>query len=136
VSSRQKPLRFILVGILNTGIDFVVLFALTKAGMDLIFANMISTSCALAFSFFVNRSFTFGSSGNKYIQGAKFMLVTLTALWVLQPVILLFITGVLAPSTGADLSLLGAKVVATVASMVWNYLFYDRYVFTTRKASS
>lgn len=136
MSSRRKPLRFILVGVLNTGIDFVVLFTLTKAGMPLIFANMISTSCALAFSFFVNRSFTFGSSGNKYIQGAKFMLVTLTALWVLQPVILLLGTMMLTPTTGEDISLLGAKVVATVASMVWNYLFYDRYVFTARKATS
>jgi len=136
VSRRLKPLRFILVGILNTGIDFVVLFALTKAGVELILANMISTSCALAFSFFVNRSFTFGSNGNKYIQGAKFMLVTLTSLWVLQPVILLLITGALTPATGSDISLFGAKVVATVASMIWNYLFYDRYVFKTRKASS
>jgi putative flippase GtrA len=136
VSSRQKPLRFILVGILNTGIDFVVLFALTKAGMELIFANMISTSCALAFSFFVNRSFTFGATGNKYIQGAKFMVVTLTALWVLQPIILLLGTALLVPTWGSDLSLLAAKVIATVASMIWNYLFYDRYVFTTRKASS
>jgi putative flippase GtrA len=129
-------LRFILVGVLNTGIDFVVLFALTKSGMELIFANMISTSCALAFSFFVNRSFTFGVTGNKAVQGAKFIVVTLAALWILQPAILIGGDTLLTPVWGSDLSLLLAKLIATVASMIWNYLFYDRFVFTTRKATS
>lgn len=132
MKSSAKPLRFILVGIANTAIDFFVLFGLTALGVELILANMISTSIALTFSFFFNRSFTFRSSGRKTTQIFGFLAVTLAGLWVLQPIILVFFVPLLTPVIGRDLSIIGSKMLATVVSMVWNYLLYDSLVFEKR----
>lgn len=129
MSERRKPLRFILVGALNTLIDFAILFGLTALGMSVVPANMISTAVALVFSFVVNRSFTFGSTGNPVTQAVKFLLVTLFGLWVLQPLVLLAGTALLDDLLGPHASLLVSKVAATIVSMVWNYLLYDRFVF-------
>ena len=132
MKSSAKPLRFILVGIANTAIDFFVLFELTALGVELILANMISTSVALTFSFFFNRSFTFRSSGRKTTQILGFLAVTLVGLWVLQPLILVFFVPLLTPVFDRELSIIGSKMIATVVSMAWNYLLYDSLVFKKR----
>lgn len=131
MSPRRKPLRFVLVGVLNTAIDFGALFALTALGLQVVPANMISTALALSFSFLANRSFTFGAAGGGGAvgQAVKFLLVTLFGLWVLQPLVLLAGTALLGDPLGPHASLLVSKVVATIVSMVWNYLLYDRFVF-------
>ena len=118
-----------MVGLANTVIDFGLLFALRALGLAIIPANMISTAAALTFSFFANRRFTFASSGGYLWQAVNFVVVTLIGLWVLQPVVLLIGTGILTPSLGEGWALFVAKVIATVVSMVWNYLLYDRVVF-------
>lgn len=130
MSGRRKPLRFVFVGVLNTLIDFGILFALTAIGLAVVPANMISTAVALAFSFVVNRSFTFASTGNPVPQAIKFLLVTLFGLWALQPLVLLAGTALLDDPIGQHASLLLSKVAATIVSMVWNYLLYDRFVFS------
>ena len=124
-----KPLRFILVGIANTAIDFIVLFSLTTFGLPLVVANFISTSVALTFSFFANRSFTFGSTGKKRSQAVRFLLVTLVGLWVLQPIVLVLAVPALEGMLSREASIVVAKLIATVVSMVWNYLLYDSLVF-------
>lgn len=130
-----KPLRFIAVGVANTAIDFIVLLALTAWGMDLVIANIISTSVALTFSFFANRTFTFGSTGKKGGQILRFLLVTLVGLWVLQPIVLVLAVPVLEGFLSRELSIVVAKLAATVVSMVWNYLLYDSLVFKKDKPS-
>ncbi|MDH6239099.1 GtrA family protein [Aurantimicrobium minutum] len=124
-----KPLRFILVGIANTAIDFIVLLSLTTFGLPLVVANFISTSVALTFSFFANRSFTFGSTGKKRSQAVRFLLVTLVGLWVLQPIVLVLAVPALEGMLSREASIVVAKLIATVVSMVWNYLLYDSLVF-------
>lgn len=131
MSTRRKPLRFVLIGVLNTAIDFGVLFGLTAIGLAIVPANMLSTAAALTFSFIANRSFTFGVTGNALAQAAKFLVVTLIGLWGLQPLILLGGSALLGAAIGAGPALLVAKIAATVVSMVWNYLLYDRFVFRT-----
>lgn len=138
MTAARKPLRFILVGITNTAIDFGLLFALRALGMPLIPANMISTGVALIFSFFANRSFTFGAVGGgrraAVPQAVKFLAITLFGLWVLQPLVLLLgqtlLHGLsLHGGWQAGAALLASKLAATVVSMTWNYLMYDRVVF-------
>ncbi len=131
MSAARKPLRFVLVGLANTAIDFGLLFGLRALGLPVVPANMISTGVALAFSFFANRSFTFGAggSGNPAWQAAKFLVVTLIGLWALQPLVLLAGSALLPASWGSAVVLFVSKVVATVVSMIWNYLLYDRVVF-------
>lgn len=123
--------RFIIVGSMNTVIDFGVLFMLTFLGIDKIVANYISTSCGLVFSFFANRSFTFeNSNGDIKKQLLGFIPTTLIGLWILQPVVIWVITSLLSSTLHNEmLLLLIAKVFATLASLTWNYLFYSRLVF-------
>ncbi|MEY4997648.1 MAG: hypothetical protein RLY59_1052 [Actinomycetota bacterium] len=129
-----KPLRFILVGLANTAIDFIVLLSLTAMGTWLIAANIISTSVALTFSFFANRTFTFGSTGKKRSQAVRFLAVTLIGLWVLQPIVLLLTVGPLEEFFSRETSIVIAKLLATVVSMVWNYLLYDSLVFRKKQS--
>lgn len=131
LKKHAEKLRFAVVGGANTAIDFAVLFALTFAGVDKIVANYASTSVALIFSFFANKSFTFkDKSGNAKKQFLLFLIITLAGLWVLQPIIIWLSTSALEPySTNEALNLFIAKLIATVASLVWNYLLYSRLVF-------
>lgn len=132
MSTRKKPVRFVIVGVANTLIDFGVLFTLTEVGVHFILANMIATFVALTFSFFVNRSFTFEATGNTAPQAIKFVAVTLFGLWALQPVVLLAGVWLLEASLGERVALLVSKVAATIVSMVFNYVMYDRFVFRNR----
>lgn len=94
-------------------------------------ANILSTSIAFVFSFFANKNYTFKSSGTNIVREmVLFVVVTLFGLWVLQTgVIWLFQPWLSRVLKSPDLGLLGAKLVATVVSMTWNYLLYDRLVF-------
>lgn len=140
MSERRKPLRFILVGVLNTAIDFLALFGLTAVGVPVVPANMLSTGLALTFSFFANRSFTFRvagtAAGGATGQAVRFLAVTLFGLWALQPVVLLLGTWLLTGALREGPALFVSKALATVVSMVWNYLLYDRFVFRTRAADT
>jgi len=125
-------LRFALVGGANTAIDFGILFGLVFLGVDKLVANFFSTGLAFIFSFYVNRSFTFKSTGgNTKKQFGLFLVITMFGLWVIQPAIIAFVAWLLASS---DLSkpiiLLAGKLLATVATLIWNYILYGKFVFT------
>jgi len=126
-----EKVKFIIVGGANTAIDFVILFGLTFLGVDKLVANFFSTSVALVFSFFVNKSFTFkNETKNAKKQFALFLVITLFGLWVIQPLVILGVTSLTESFiTNSAISLFIAKLVATVASLIWNYIFYSRIVF-------
>lgn len=136
IKNHAEKLRFILVGLCNTLIDFGILFGLAFLGVDKIAANYASTGVALIFSFVANKSFTFKDKevGSKK-QFITFITITLVGLWVLQPIIIWGITSTLplALLEGDAARLFVAKIIATAASLVWNYLFYSRFVFRTRQ---
>lgn len=131
-----EKIRFAIVGGANTALDFGILLILTNLlGLPSIAANYISTSLSFVFSFFVNKSFTFKSkSGNVKKQFALFIAVTIVGLWIIQPLIIWGIESILKPlGWDQNLVLITAKLVATLASLVWNYLFYSRLVFKKEK---
>ncbi len=131
LKKHAEKVKFIFVGGANTAIDFVILFGLTFLGVDKIVANFFSTSVALVFSFFVNKSFTFkNETKNAKKQFALFLVITLFGLWVIQPLVILGVTSLTESFiTNSAISLFIAKLVATVASLIWNYIFYSRIVF-------
>lgn len=131
-----RIIRFVVVGVLNTAIDLIILFALTWLGVDVWLANICSTSVALLFSFVVNRSFTFQSSGNPRKQIVPFLAITLAGLWVLQPLVLVAVTSMMNGLWGEYVGLFTAKILATVVSMTWNYLLYNRLVFKAGSSAS
>jgi putative flippase GtrA len=131
LKKHAEKLRFGVVGIANTALDFAILFLLVGMGLDRISANFVSTSIAFVFSFFVNKSFTFNSTGgNVKKQFALFIIITVFSLWVIQPIVIITMSWLLA-GLGLDSSveLFIAKLVATIASLIWNYIFYSRLVF-------
>ena len=126
-----KKIRFGIVGIANTALDFAILFLLVALGLDKIPANYISTGVAFVFSFFVNKSFTFKSKGgNVKKQFVIFIAISIVGLWIIQPVVITVISAALAHTGWASgLILFIAKIIATIASLIWNYVFYSRLVF-------
>ena len=125
-----EKLKFLLIGGINTTIDFGILFLLTGAGLPRIPSNMISTSVAFVFSFFANRSFTFkAKGGNIKRQITLFILVTLFGLWVIQPIIIELTDSLL--NTSFDL-LIG-KLLATVVTLIWNYVLYSKVVYKEKE---
>lgn len=131
IKKHAEKIRFGMVGIANTVLDFAILFLLVNLGLDKIPANYISTSSAFVFSFFVNRSFTFKSTNsNVKKQFGMFLTVTLIGIWVIQPIVIVFASWCMGGLNLSDsLMLLVAKLIATLASLIWNYLFYSRVVF-------
>ncbi|MDB5163206.1 MAG: sugar translocase [Candidatus Saccharibacteria bacterium] len=124
-------LRYLLVGGFNTLLDFIILFGLVALGLNKIPANYISTTITMIISFFLNKEFTF-KSDNKATKRQFFIFLSVTAfgLWAIQPVVILVASWFL-DNTGLNdtVILFISKVLATVASLIWNYLFYSRLVF-------
>jgi putative flippase GtrA len=130
-NNATTKIRFGLVGGANTAIDFGFLFVLHSLGLPIIGANIISTTTAFCFSFIANKKYTFKSHGNIKREVLLFVIVTLFGLWVLQTIVIQLILWPLgAIGLANETSLLIAKVVATLVSLVWNYIMYSRVVFS------
>ena len=128
----KKPLLFAIIGGFNTVVDFGLLILLGHAGLNRVAANTISTGVAFAISFFFNRKYTFQSNSKKIVREIiLFIAVTLFGLWVIQNVIIWFLAPIIATqfSVSIETSILIAKLFATAASLVWNYLMYNYVVF-------
>lgn len=131
LKKHAEKIRFIIVGGTNTAIDFIILFGLTFLGLDKIIANFFSTGVALIFSFFANKTFTFkDKSENAKKQFTLFLVITLIGLWIIQPLVIWGATSLLQPFIPNDaINLFIAKLIATVVSLIWNYIFYSRLIF-------
>lgn len=140
----DKKTHFVAAGILNTLIDFTIFnFAIHFFGMAPWLANIISTSVAMVISFIINKKAVFrdGRAFN-HTQFVAYILVTVAGLWGLQTLAIVGISGVIHPAAHSMLGSNAAKVlvpniakaIATVISAVWNYLWYDRVIFTRKGA--
>lgn len=131
IKKHAEKIRFGIVGLANTALDFLILFILVGLGVDKIIANYFSTGISFIFSFFVNKKFTFKStSGNAKRQFLLFLIITIIGLWGIQPLVIIGVSWVLSGTGWASpIILFAAKIIATVASLIWNYLFYSRIVF-------
>ena len=132
-------LRFTIVGSVNAALDFSILFILTMLfNIPKELANFISTFISFLFSFFANKKYTFKStSKNLKKQFLLFTVVTLFGLWVIQTIIITAITPVFTNlGVNKPAALLISKLIATAASLIWNYTLYSRVVFKKPKNSS
>ena len=123
------------MGAINTALDIGILFVLKSLGVPVGYANIVSTSIAFCFSFFANKRYTFnGREGNVVRQMTLFIVVTLFGLWVLQTIVIqltLPLWGTL--FSNGQLALLAAKLAATVVSLSWNYILYEKLVFAKKE---
>lgn len=87
----------------------------------------------MGFSFFANKKFTFkhGDKTTK-IQLIKFLSITLIGLWIIQPIIIELTKLILNNlSINGYVILFIGKILATCVTLVWNYLLYRKFVYTT-----
>ena len=127
-----NKLRFGIVGIINTGLDFGILFFLTLLfNLPRELANTISTTISFLFSFVANKKYTFKStSKNLKRQFILFAVVTLFGLWVVQNGIISVATPFFMNIISNEaMSLFASKIIATFASLIWNYILYVKIVF-------
>lgn len=150
----RRTHRFAIVGVGNAAISFGVLnLAFYMLHVGKIPASIIATTCALIFSFVMNRNFVFGDHSQKaHKQAVPFVIVTITGtLLVLntvyiitlnllqgheQPLIDLVhsLTGVTLHANFIDINV--STVVGAVFAMVWNYNGYRLFVFKGVKEQS
>jgi putative flippase GtrA len=138
LKKHADKIRFLIVGGINTAIDFVILFSLFNLlGWPVFFSNIISTTAALVFSFYANKTFTFNDkSSNVKAKAASFIAITIFGLWIMQPIIIALTKSFLGNFILNDNMILAiGKIAATCVTLVWNYLMYRRFVFKTEQAN-
>ena len=131
MSKYNNFIIFCSIGILNTVIDISLFLLLRRGETSVLLANIISTSIALCFSYFLNRKYTFRSTTDPRSNIVAFLIVTLVGLWVLQPIVIYFSLNLLRQlniQNSTQLDLL-AKLIATTITLVWNYILYKKVVF-------
>ena len=124
-----------MVGGINTALDFGLLFVFKALGVPVELANIMSTGLAFIFSFFANKKYTFKTTDTNIVREMiSFVVVTLFGLWVLQTVVISTTLSLIEQTVRHhSLALLLAKLLATVVSLIWNYLLYSRFVFRQTK---
>lgn len=131
----QKRIRFVIVGTSNTLIDVSIYTFLQLAGLPLIISNIISTSSGLVFSYFANHTYTFKLNTRKHPrQFMLFVIITLIGLWLIQPTVILLVTDHVHAIMQIYrlphvVFLILPKIIATCLTLVWNYCWYNFYIF-------
>lgn len=128
--NKQEKLRFGFVGVINTIVDFGLLFTLRYLGLPSVTANFVSTSVAFILSFGLNKNVVFRAKGSDIRREVTlFIITTLFGLWVLQTIVIT-VVDLVAPTS--SISLFVGKVLATIVTICWNYIMYSRVVFKKR----
>ncbi|MDR1196801.1 MAG: GtrA family protein [Candidatus Nomurabacteria bacterium] len=131
IAKHFDKLKFGLVGLANTALDFSILNVLSLFfGLPAIAANTISTGISMIFSFFVNKKWVFNSKGKNYAREiVLFFVFTAIGMWIINNGIVQLLVSTLPPEISEFWRINIAKIIATLASMIWNYVTYKRFVF-------
>lgn len=129
--------KFIIIGVLNTGIDFAVLNLLMwqtgiYSGKCIILLNAISFSVAVINSYFWNKFWIFRAKETTQTgkEFAQFISVTLVGMMI-NTAIVYSVTTLIPPMFGLSVELWAnlAKIAATGISLIWNFIGYKLFVF-------
>jgi putative flippase GtrA len=133
--------KFVIVGGVNTAIDFAVLNALMyltsiSSGGSLFLLNSISFSVAVINSYYMNRRWTFKEAAagivdkNAGVQFSQFFVVSIIGA-AINGGILTFFTSAIDPMFGLSPQLWAnvGKLFATGVSLIWNFVGYKFIVF-------
>ncbi|QZN73997.1 GtrA family protein [Paenibacillus sp. DR312] len=117
--------KFGIVGIANTAVDAVVFAILAVVGVPVLIAQVISYSCGVANSYWLNGRWTFRNAargGNARAKLIRFLTTNLIVL-PLSALILMTLHDML------GWSLVMSKILATLMGMVLNYMASRYWVF-------
>lgn len=114
--------RFLVVGGASFAIDLGLLVLLHEvAGVDLWVATPIAFLASLVFNFLVQRKFTFRSSARADVSLIKYGALVVFNIIATDVVVNMV--------DGAGYPYALGKVIATVATTVWNFLLYKHWIF-------
>lgn len=148
----RRIVRFVLVGLSNTLVNFIILnAAFYLLGVNKIAANLIATTCALLYSFVLNRTFVFAHTGHWLKLFIRFVTVTAAGTLLLNNAVYIlalqltggtisislsrFLHGLGLPISPDFVHINLSSVIATCFSMMWNYTGYRFIVFREVPAS-
>ncbi len=121
----QRFLRFAVVGLSGTLLDFLVLTFLKEVvHLPTLPANTISYSCGTINNFILNRLWTFPEAREKHVahQFVQFVVISLVGL-ALNDLLVTLLEDPLGLLLGSlERGYLPAKLVATGVVLVWNFL--------------
>jgi putative flippase GtrA len=125
--SMLQFIRFGLVGVANTLIDFAIFIFLTRivgfSGSYIYLANTFSFACAATFSLFVNKYWTFGHTHKTTKEEAiKFYTTTTTGFLLGTLILYIFVSRF-------GIYDLIAKACATVVTVCWNFFLTKFWAF-------
>ena len=124
---RKQLTTFAAIGALNTAVDVTIYALLIWLTVPLLLAVIISTTAGMVCSYVLNRRFTFKTNRQPIV---RFICITITSLWILQPVVIWLLIQLLGITNTLGLSM--AKLAATSISLMWNFVWY-RIVFRGTK---
>ncbi len=134
----HKGAKFLMVGVMNTGIDFFVFNALIAAtrldeGLPVIAFKSLSFLCALVNSYELNRAWTFGGEAvprRTPKEFGRFAAVTGVGFFVNVGTVAA-VVGLASPGVGLSQVRWDnvAAVIATLVSLAWNFAGYSWFVF-------
>ena len=124
---RKQLTTFAAIGALNTAVDVTIYALLIWLTVPLLLAVIISTTAGMVCSYVLNRRFTFKTNRQPIV---RFICITITSLWILQPVVIWLLIQLLGITNTLGLSM--AKLAATSISLMWNFVWY-RIVFQGAK---
>jgi putative flippase GtrA len=140
----KKVLMFGLIGIFNTVFDMALYVFIQYLTGSIIIANIVATSAALIGSYLLNSKLTFKAKKWTAKGFILFVVVTLFGLWVLQTYTIYLLTPVVSVVPGflwhlfgpleGIAKILAPKVVATVVTVVWNFIWYNKVIFKDKDA--
>ncbi|MCE4050177.1 MULTISPECIES: GtrA family protein [Bacillaceae] len=116
--------KFGIVGSLNTIIDFVVYALLTSVGANYLLSQILSYSCGLLNSYFVNRTWTFKQKDKASMKEFIRFLAVNAATLSLTLILLDFLY------TKQGLNLLLSKFLVTAIGTIFNFIGTKMLVFT------
>jgi len=127
--------KYVVVGLANTAVDFGILNLLmwsTKIyeGKTIILLNSIAFLGAVIHSYFWNKLWTFKTKEkvNVASQFLQFLIISLIGVLINSGIVYMIITWI-KPMAGVEIWANIAKVIATVVSLVWNFIGYKLIVF-------
>jgi putative flippase GtrA len=133
----QQFTKFVVIGVINTGVDFLVLnleMMLTgiSKGPYMLVQNAISFSIATINSYFFNKYWTFQDSSKKDAgkKFSQFLAVSVVGV-AINSLVVFAITTYIPPMFGISSVLWAnlAKLAATGISLIWNFAGYKFWVF-------
>ena len=124
---KNQKIKFATIGAFNTALDFAILFSLKALGINVAFSNIVSTGVTFILSFILNKKITFNSTNKTKQEHIKeflsFTIITLCGLWVIHTLVIL--SNILI----SNITLFIAKIIATIFSLIWNFVLYKKVVF-------